>query len=105
MPAPEPNTPTAVVAAARSQLTPLLKAVLDSCEDHRALTFFSLLAIQLHDAQEDGDLLDFFLQLSTTAFQGFLFTAEDDAVIDRLLATAEAIAHALSAGESGEAMH
>ncbi len=84
---------------------PLMKDVLDTCRDAGALTFFSLLAIQLHEAREDAQLLDFFLNLSTTAFQGFPFTPEEDLVIDRLLAMAEDIAHALSAGESGEVMH
>ena len=102
---PDARAPTAVVSAAKSQLVPLLRDVLDLCQDTNALTFFSLLAVQLHEAEEDFQLFDFFIQLSTTAFQGFVFTPDEDAVIDALLARAEDIAHTLSAGEGGDAMH
>ena len=63
-------------------------------------SFFAQLLVQLTQAREDLHLLEFFMQLSTTAFQGFAFTDADNLKIDLLLARAEDIAHALSADEA-----
>ena len=66
--------------------------------EHRAAAFFSSLAAALAAADEEAALLEVFLALSTTAFQGFEFDAVVAAGVDELLAYAEQVSHTFSAG-------
>ena len=88
-----------LVNNARDQLTPLISQVL-GCLDEGVqvmeVSFFTLLLVQLNQMQEAEDLMQFFFELSTTAFQGFTFSTDQAQLIDALLATSEDIAHALS---------
>ncbi len=88
------------VESAREQLAPLISAVIDGLDHERQvleLSFFTLRLVETNQMREGGDLLALFLELSTTAFQGFSFSTEQAAQIDHLLATAENISFALSA--------
>ena len=90
------------VGSAHEQLVPLISAVIDQLDSERQvleLSFFTLRLVEANQMREGGDLLALFLELSTTAFQGFSFTAAQAAQIDRLLATAEDISFALSAAD------
>jgi hypothetical protein len=85
---------------ARSQLLPPLEAVIESFDetaDTAALAFFTLILTNLHGLQDDGDLMGLFFELSTTAFQGFVFSPAQAQLVDSLLAAAENIAFTLSA--------
>jgi hypothetical protein len=89
-----------LLANARAQLLPTLEAVIDACdetEDPAALAFFTRILTNLHRLRDDGDLMGLFFELSTTAFQGFVFSPEQAQLVDALLAVAEDIAFALSA--------
>ena len=91
------------VENAREQLAPLISAVIEQLDEERQvleLSFFSMRLIQTRQMREGADLLGLFLELSTTAFQGFSFTAEQAKQIDHLLAVAENISFALSASSS-----
>ena len=88
-----------IVENARNQLAPLISQVIGSLnEDAQVMevSFFTLLLVQLNRMQEAEDLMQLFLELSTTAFQGFTFSTDQAQLIDALLATSEDIAHALS---------
>jgi len=88
-----------LVKNARNQLAPLISQVIGSLnEDAQVMevSFFTLLLVQLNQMQETEDLMQFFFELSTTAFQGFTFSTDQAQLIDALLATSEDIAHALS---------
>ena len=89
-----------LVENARTQLEPLIVGVLDSLDEQVQVietSFFTLLLIQLRQMAEDADLMNLFLELSTTAFQGFVFSESQLRLIDEVLATAEYIAFALTA--------
>lgn len=93
------------VESARLQLVPLITEVIDELEEDGQIlerSFFTMRLVQANQMQEGSDLLHLFLELSTTAFQGFSFTTEQTALIDQLLAVAENISFALSAS-SGDA--
>jgi hypothetical protein len=88
------------VESARLQLVPLITDVIDELDDDGQVlerSFFTMRLVQANQMQEGSDLLHLFLELSTTAFQGFSFTTEQAAQIDELLAVAENISFALSA--------
>ena len=86
--------------SARLQLAPLIETVLEQLDPERQIlesSFFTLRLIEAKQMAEPQDLLHLFLELSTTAFQGFSFTAEQASSIDQLLAVAENISHTLTA--------
>ena len=90
------------VESARLQLVPLITDVLEALDDNQILetSFFTLRLVQANEMEAGSDLLHLFLELSTTAFQGFSFTAQQAVQIDHLLAVAENISFALSASSS-----
>ena len=88
------------VENARLQLTPLLAEVIDLLDEEAQVlerSFFTLRLVEANQMREGSDLLSLFLELSTTAFQGFSFSADQAEQIDQLLAVAESISFALSA--------
>ncbi len=92
--------------SARAQLLPPLEAVIESFDaatDPAPLAFFTLILTNLHRLEDDGDLMGLFFELSSTAFQGFVFNPTQAQLVDSLLAVAENIAFALSA--SGDNPH
>lgn len=66
--------------------------------DPTASVFFLKLRRSLVAARDEVDLINTFIVLSTTAFQGFDFPPRSLVVIDELLADAERIAFTFTAG-------
>lgn len=90
-----------LVEASRAQIEPLLTSVIDSLDaagNAYPMTFFTRMLITLRTIEEEAELLALFFELSTTAFQGFAFSAAEARLIDALLAECEAIALTLSVG-------
>lgn len=88
------------VESARDQLAPLITEVIEQLDDQGQIlesSFFTLRLVEVNQMREDVDLMNVFMELSTTAFQGFTFSAVQAQHIDKLLAVAEDIAHTLSA--------
>lgn len=92
-----------LVTQMTAQLDPLFETVinaLETADNPYPMTFFTLLRIQLRNAQEEIDVLQVFYDLSTTAFQGFVFSSAEAAVIDNLLAACEDVSHAMTAPDN-----
>ena len=88
--------------SARAQLLPPLEAVIESFDeatDPAPLAFFTLILTNLYRLEDDGDLMGLFFELSSTAFQGFVFNPAQAQLVDSLLAVAENIAFTLTAGD------
>lgn len=88
--------------SARAQLTPPLEAVIESFDesaDPAPVAFFTLILMNLHRLEDDGDLMGLFFELSSTAFQGFVFNPAQAQLVDSLLAVAENIAFTLTAAD------
>lgn len=91
------------VESARQQLTPLITEVIAALDGETQVletSFFTLRLVEANQMEADVELLNLFFELSTTAFQGFSFTAEQAEHIDHLLAVAENISFTLSASSS-----
>ena len=87
------------VDTARDQLLPLTRQVLEALNDDTQTveqSFFTLLMLSIRRMETDADLMSVFLELSTTAFQGFRFSQAQRLLIDQLLEAAEDIALTLS---------
>ena len=98
---------TELVEGARAQIEPLFLEAIDVLNEHQnflPMAFFSELLIQLRQIDREVDLLHLFFELSTTAFQGFVFSSQEAASVDALLARCEMISLTLSAGV-GEDSH
>lgn len=65
----------------------------------QALRFFEGARTQLDNVRDEADLLEFFMVLSTTAFQGFQLDPVGSMLTDRILAYAEQTAHTFSASD------
>ncbi|MEM8769476.1 MAG: hypothetical protein AAGE43_18720 [Pseudomonadota bacterium] len=92
----------ALLAETRGQIEPLLLAVLDDLDsggNAYPMAFFTELLLQLRAAATEAELLQLFFDLSTTAFQGFVFSADEAETVDKLLAQCETIAFAMTAGD------
>ena len=76
-----------------------LTAYLESSRQLHALQFFQQVELRLAHVQEEDDLLDLFMMLSMTAFQGFQMDPMASMLADRILAYAEQIAHTFSASD------
>jgi hypothetical protein len=85
----------------KAELAPRLDALAEhfsNIQEPRAAAFFSGIAASLARVQEEADLLEVFFALSTSAFQGFHFDPVAAASVDDVLAYAEQISHAFTAG-------
>ena len=80
-----------------------LTMYLEMSEQPQALEFFNAVQQQLASVREEDDLLELFMILSTTAFQGFTLDPFAAMMADRVLAEAQQVAHTFSA-DSGQ-MH
>ncbi|MEQ9005841.1 MAG: hypothetical protein RIE74_19970 [Pseudomonadales bacterium] len=88
------------VSGVREQIDPLFGAViglLESGGNPHPLAFFTLLRQRLQACCDEEDVLALFLDLSTTAFQGFVLSADQAAAVDRLLAACEQISLTMTA--------
>ncbi len=72
---------------------------LNAVQEFRAAAFFSEISSALEKVSEEGDLIEVFLALSTTAFQGFLFDAQTALAVDEILAFAEQVSKTYMADE------
>ncbi|MEM7220467.1 MAG: hypothetical protein AAF515_19055 [Pseudomonadota bacterium] len=91
------------VIDARNQLDPLLEALVKQLDEEGQATqqaFFSRIRTSIQKAQDEVGLAAPFMELSTTAFVGFEFSADAIALIDRILEKAENIAASFSADDS-----
>jgi hypothetical protein len=91
------------IAQTVTDITKRIDDVLDVLGDREpsASLFFLELQRALAGAREEEDLINVFIAMSTTAFQGFQFPPDSLAPIDALLADAERIAFTFTA--SGDA--
>ena len=84
---------------------PALSALEQQLERERqsaTLAFFRGIAAAIRAAEEPDDLAGPFLELSTTAFQGFRLSAPAAVLVDEVLERAQRIALTLSADASSE---
>ena len=65
-----------------------------------ALSFFQQVQHRLDNVEEEDELLELFILLSMTAFQGFQMDPMGAMLADRILSYAEQIAHTFSAGDA-----
>ena len=84
----------------RNELRPQLEDLLThlgNTEQIAAAAFFTQILMGLNKVEREEQLLELFIELSTTAFLGLQFDAAALTMIDDLLANAELIAQAFSA--------
>lgn len=89
--------------AVKIELSPRLDEVvtyLESVEEWVAAAFFAGIGASLLAAEEEAELLEVFLALSTTAFQGFLLDSTAAARVDEILAFAEQVSHTFAVSEN-----
>lgn len=89
-----------VVPQITKQLTPLLTTLIANLvarDEPLSAVFFSNLRYALDRADSEEDLIMFSLELSQCAFVGLDYGVESATEIDRFLALAESISHAMSA--------
>ncbi len=90
------NDPVAQVKPAlETGLADLLTDMME--EDLEAAVFFAGILDSLRNATNEEALLEVFINLSTTAFRGFVFSEAMVARVDVVLEQAEHIAHAFTA--------
>ncbi len=96
------QTPTDPIDYAKAVLAKDLQtlAIRLTDEDTAAATFFISILYQLNACMDETDLAQLFVELSTAAFHGFQMQGESIALVDRVLANAETIAHTMSADGS-----
>ena len=87
----------------KSTMAPQLAALVEhltSVQEHRAAAFFGEIAAALERVAEEADLIEVFLALSTTAFQGFMFDPHAATAVDRVLAYAEQVSQTYMADDA-----
>ena len=92
-------TTSELVNSARDQLEPLLQAVVEelgASENAHPMAFFTQIHMRMSAMTEEEDLMQLFFELSTTAFQGFVFSPTEAEKVDTLLEHCEQIALTLS---------
>ena len=85
------------IATVKDDLRPKLEALIEYLNESNevaAASFFTNILVILAGLQHEEELLALFIELSTTAFQGFLFDETSWAMTDEILAYAEQVAHA-----------
>lgn len=83
-------------------IRPNLQQLVDYLEqvgDPQPLGFFRSMLEHLDKVTEEDELLELFMLLSTTAFQGFVLDPMAALMADRILAYAQEVSHAFSASE------
>lgn len=87
-----------VVASLKPAISDLAE-YLEITQQPQALAFFQGVQRHLEAVREEDDLLELFMILSTTAFQGFTLDPFAAMMADRVLAEAQQVAHAFSADD------
>ena len=87
----------------REQLLPLLEGLclLAHEDDPEQAAFFDRIRAGVEAASHPDDLAGPFMELSTSAFRGFAFSAPVAMLLDQVLDVAQSISTTLSAGEDG----
>jgi len=88
------------INSVKTHLSPRLDGLvsyLEVSQQSDAHRFFSRLQEYLNSLTEEEELLELFIQLSMTAFQGFQLDPVAASVVDDILAYAEEISHTFSA--------
>ena len=80
-----------------------LVAYLESSCQSQALSFFQQVQQRLHHVEKEDELLELFMLLSMTAFQGFRMDPTAAMLADRILGYAQQIADTFSADD--DAVH
>lgn len=91
------------LSTVKQELSPRLEALVEhfsEVQELRAAAFFAQIAAALAAVEEEADLIEVFLALSTTAFQGFQFDPVGAADVDAVLAYAEQVSHTFMADSS-----
>ena len=85
----------------KDELKPKLESLiiyLNETNEVAASSFFTNILVILAGLTEEEQLLELFIELSTTAFQGFNFDEVSWALTDEVLMYAEQVAHTFTAG-------
>ena len=93
-----PNAPD----AARSQLLNLMDqlcALAEQEEQADQAAFFERIRAGLRNARDANDLAGPFMELSTSAFRGFLFSPPVEILLDHVLAIAQTLSATLAADD------
>ncbi len=91
------------IATVKTELKPKLEGLigyLNETGEVAAASFFTNILVILVGLEEEEELLALFIELSTTAFQGFFFDEASWAMTDEILAYAEQVAQTFTASES-----
>ena len=91
------------VESFQSQVMPLMESLIEylaQVGDSSAHGFFTEIYGMLGVANEEAELLEVCLALSTSAFQGFAYDAYSSLLLDDLLARAEQLAMTFSASDT-----
>lgn len=86
----------------KTELRPKLERLivyLNETNEVMAASFFTNILVVLVQLDQEEQLLELFIELSTTAFQGFMFDDESWALTDDVLMYAEQIAEAFTADQ------
>ena len=86
----------------KAELRPKLERLIGYLSDTNevmAASFFTNILVGLVNVKEEEQLLELFIELSTTAFQGFLFDEESWALTDDVLMYAEQVAQTFTASQ------
>jgi hypothetical protein len=97
------NSSVGALDSVKATLAPQMEALVEyfnATQEFRAAAFFSEIATALERVTEEADLIEVFLALSTTAFQGFMFDAAAAAAVDDVLAYAEQVSQTFMADDS-----
>lgn len=97
------NDKAGALDSVKSTLAPQLEALVEhfnSVQEFRAAAFFSEIASALEKVTEEADLIEVFLALSTTAFQGFMFDSSAAIAVDQVLAYAEQVSQTYMADDT-----
>ena len=87
------------VACAREELLPNLRALCETAEadgEPEILAFFERILKQIEAAQEEADLADPFMELSTSAFRGFAMSFGVTLLLDDILDRSARISEVLA---------
>ncbi|MEZ4333794.1 MAG: hypothetical protein R3F35_18720 [Myxococcota bacterium] len=91
------------VAYAQSELAPLLRALCalaETSEQTGQQRFFASVLAGIEQARDGEDLADPFMQLSMSAFMGFLYDSATALLLDQLLGRAQRLAESLALDEA-----
>ena len=92
-----------VISQMKTQLDPLFVRVIDLLDaegNAYPMAFFTQLRIALSNASDEADVIAMFFELSTAAFQGFIFSPDEAVAVDELLAACENVSHAMTASDN-----